>query len=215
MLCFDSGRTTRTDKPKHGSADGGHWFTSYFLPGRSTLQKRVMALLRRIEHPTPGNIEVRFDTFAFKNCRNLLNDFCLFNYTCFSTWGNGFKVIDLTAFIFVYNQAWEDTFGKWDQSTKHILNFPKNKADDGQVKIYLFPSLCRISACLFGYRILWNSYQTWGENLFQICSEWDAYECKVSFRYFCEEIQCGSYGIRKPKIIKGILGEVKYFPTCP
>lgn len=27
--------------------------------GRSTLQKRVMALLRRIEHPTPGNIEVR------------------------------------------------------------------------------------------------------------------------------------------------------------
>lgn len=28
--------------------------------GRSTLQKRVMALLRRIEHPTPGNIEVTF-----------------------------------------------------------------------------------------------------------------------------------------------------------
>ncbi|CAJ1065914.1 neurofibromin isoform X2 [Xyrichtys novacula] len=53
--------------------------------GRSTLQKRVMALLRRIEHPTPGNIE-----------------------------------------------AWEDTFTKWDQVTKQILNFPKNKADDGQ-----------------------------------------------------------------------------------
>uniref|UniRef100_A0A3Q2GEA2 Neurofibromin 1a n=1 Tax=Cyprinodon variegatus TaxID=28743 RepID=A0A3Q2GEA2_CYPVA len=53
--------------------------------GRSTLQKRVMALLRRIEHPTPGNIE-----------------------------------------------AWEDTYTKWDQSTKQILNFPKNKADDGQ-----------------------------------------------------------------------------------
>ncbi|XP_016516898.1 neurofibromin isoform X3 [Poecilia formosa] len=53
--------------------------------GRSTLQKRVMALLRRIEHPTPGNIE-----------------------------------------------AWEDTYAKWDQSTKQILNFPKNKADDGQ-----------------------------------------------------------------------------------
>lgn len=28
--------------------------------GRSTLQKRVMALLRRIEHPTLGNIEVSF-----------------------------------------------------------------------------------------------------------------------------------------------------------
>ncbi|KAF0022471.1 neurofibromin isoform X1 [Scophthalmus maximus] len=53
--------------------------------GRSTLQKRVMALLRRIEHPTPGNIE-----------------------------------------------GWEDTYAKWDQATKQILNFPKNKADDGQ-----------------------------------------------------------------------------------
>lgn len=30
--------------------------------GRSTLQKRVMALLRRIEHPTPGNIEVTFSS---------------------------------------------------------------------------------------------------------------------------------------------------------
>ncbi|KAF6735969.1 Neurofibromin [Oryzias melastigma] len=53
--------------------------------GRSSLQKRVMALLRRIEHPTPGNME-----------------------------------------------AWEDTYTKWDQATKQILNFPKNKADDGQ-----------------------------------------------------------------------------------
>ncbi|TNN01409.1 hypothetical protein fugu_010791, partial [Takifugu bimaculatus] len=53
--------------------------------GRSTLQKRVMALLRRIEHPTPGNIE-----------------------------------------------AWEETYSKWDQATKQILNSPKNKADDGQ-----------------------------------------------------------------------------------
>ncbi|KAK7882743.1 hypothetical protein WMY93_028917 [Mugilogobius chulae] len=53
--------------------------------GRSTLQKRVMALLRRVEHPTPGNIE-----------------------------------------------AWEDTHARWDQVTKQILNFPKNKADDGQ-----------------------------------------------------------------------------------
>uniref|UniRef100_H3BYU9 Neurofibromin n=1 Tax=Tetraodon nigroviridis TaxID=99883 RepID=H3BYU9_TETNG len=30
--------------------------------GRSTLQKRVMALLRRIEHPTPGNIEAWEET---------------------------------------------------------------------------------------------------------------------------------------------------------
>lgn len=41
------------------------WYDFYFsansfilVAGRSTLQKRVMALLRRIEHPTPGNIEV-------------------------------------------------------------------------------------------------------------------------------------------------------------
>lgn len=30
-------------------------------------------------------------------------------------------------------QAWEDTYTKWDQVTKQILNFPKNKAEDGQV----------------------------------------------------------------------------------
>uniref|UniRef100_A0A3Q0RVP7 Neurofibromin 1 n=1 Tax=Amphilophus citrinellus TaxID=61819 RepID=A0A3Q0RVP7_AMPCI len=64
--------------------------------GRSTLQKRVMALLRRIEHPTPGNIE-----------------------------------------------AWEDTYSKWDQATKQILNFPKNKADDGQVTHSLHVTISR------------------------------------------------------------------------
>ncbi|XP_040192599.1 neurofibromin isoform X1 [Rana temporaria] len=54
--------------------------------GRAALQKRVMALLRRIEHPTPGNTE-----------------------------------------------AWEDTYTKWEQATKLILNFPKTKLEDGQV----------------------------------------------------------------------------------
>uniref|UniRef100_A0A3Q4GMY6 Neurofibromin 1a n=1 Tax=Neolamprologus brichardi TaxID=32507 RepID=A0A3Q4GMY6_NEOBR len=70
--------------------------------GRSTLQKRVMALLRRIEHPTPGNIE-----------------------------------------------AWEDTYAKWDQATKQILNFPKNKADDGQEWINMTGFLCALGGvCL-------------------------------------------------------------------
>ncbi|KAM5179674.1 neurofibromin isoform 2-T2 [Mantella aurantiaca] len=54
--------------------------------GRAALQKRVMSLLRRIEHPTPGNTE-----------------------------------------------AWEDTYAKWEQATKLILNFPKTKLEDGQV----------------------------------------------------------------------------------
>ncbi|XP_066552238.1 neurofibromin isoform X3 [Amia ocellicauda] len=54
--------------------------------GRAALQKRVMALLRRIEHPTAGNTE-----------------------------------------------AWEDTYAKWDQATKLILNYPKTKIEDGQV----------------------------------------------------------------------------------
>ncbi|XP_074045098.1 neurofibromin isoform X7 [Macrotis lagotis] len=54
--------------------------------GRAALQKRVMALLRRIEHPTAGNTE-----------------------------------------------AWEDTYAKWDQATKLILNYPKAKIEDGQV----------------------------------------------------------------------------------
>lgn len=38
-------------------------------------------------------------------------------------------------------QAWEDTYSKWDQATKQILNFPKNKADDGQVSMLLKGSL--------------------------------------------------------------------------
>ncbi|XP_072312524.1 neurofibromin isoform X2 [Eucyclogobius newberryi] len=70
--------------------------------GRSTLQKRVMALLRRVEQPTPGNIE-----------------------------------------------AWEDTHAKWDQVTKQILNFPKNKADDGQEWINMTGFLCALGGvCL-------------------------------------------------------------------
>ncbi|XP_043860258.1 neurofibromin isoform X3 [Dromiciops gliroides] len=54
--------------------------------GRAALQKRVMALLRRIEHPTAGNTE-----------------------------------------------AWEDTYTKWEQATKLILNYPKAKIEEGQV----------------------------------------------------------------------------------
>ncbi|XP_077578071.1 neurofibromin [Stigmatopora nigra] len=70
--------------------------------GRSTLQKRVMSLLRRIEHPTPGNTE-----------------------------------------------AWEDTYTKWDHATKQILNFPKNKADDGQEWINMTGFLCALGGvCL-------------------------------------------------------------------
>lgn len=40
-----------------------------------------------------------------------------------------------TSSISVHFQAWEDTHAKWDQATKQILNFPKNKADDGQVSV--------------------------------------------------------------------------------
>ncbi|XP_048119775.1 neurofibromin isoform X1 [Alosa alosa] len=70
--------------------------------GRSALQKRVMALLRRIEHPTAGNTE-----------------------------------------------AWEDTYAKWDQATKQILNHPKNKVEDGQEWINMTGFLCALGGvCL-------------------------------------------------------------------
>lgn len=39
----------------------------------------------------------------------------------------------LTLRFLSHLQAWEDTYAKWDNATKQILNFPKNKADDGQV----------------------------------------------------------------------------------
>ena len=41
----------------------------------------------------------------------------------------------LTYSFLFHPQAWEDTYGKWDQATKQILSFPKNKADDGQVRL--------------------------------------------------------------------------------
>uniref|UniRef100_A0A8C8RKE5 Neurofibromin n=1 Tax=Pelusios castaneus TaxID=367368 RepID=A0A8C8RKE5_9SAUR len=64
--------------------------------GRAALQKRVMALLRRIEHPTAGNTE-----------------------------------------------AWEDTYAKWEQATKLILNYPKTKMEDGQVTDSLHKTIVR------------------------------------------------------------------------
>uniref|UniRef100_A0A672MNZ6 Neurofibromin 1 n=2 Tax=Sinocyclocheilus grahami TaxID=75366 RepID=A0A672MNZ6_SINGR len=70
--------------------------------GRNTLQKRVMALLRRIKRPTAGNVE-----------------------------------------------AWEDTHAKWEQATKHILNHPKNKVEDGQEWINMTGFLCALGGvCL-------------------------------------------------------------------
>lgn len=52
-------------------------------------------------------------------------------------------------------QAWEDTYAKWDQATKQILNFPKNKADDGQVRYREMWSYC-----LYVSHLCWE-YQTW------------------------------------------------------
>ncbi|RXN07553.1 neurofibromin isoform X2 [Labeo rohita] len=70
--------------------------------GRNTLQKRVMALLRRIKHPTAGNVE-----------------------------------------------AWEDTYSKWEQATRQILNQPKNKVEDGQEWINMTGFLCALGGvCL-------------------------------------------------------------------
>ncbi|XP_042153466.1 neurofibromin-like isoform X3 [Oncorhynchus tshawytscha] len=73
--------------------------------GRSTLQKRVMALLRRIEHPTTGNTE-----------------------------------------------AWEDTLAKWEQDTIQILNFPKNKVEDGQEWINMTGFLCALGGVCLSQR---------------------------------------------------------------
>ncbi|KTF87396.1 hypothetical protein cypCar_00029282, partial [Cyprinus carpio] len=60
-----------------------------------------MALLRRIKHPTAGNLE-----------------------------------------------AWEDTYAKWEQATKQILNHPK-KVEDGQEWINMTGFLCALGGvCL-------------------------------------------------------------------
>ncbi|XP_041097270.1 neurofibromin isoform X12 [Polyodon spathula] len=73
--------------------------------GRAALQKRVMALLRRIEHPTAGNTE-----------------------------------------------AWEDTYAKWDQATKLILNYPKTRIEDGQEWINMTGFLCALGGVCLQHR---------------------------------------------------------------
>lgn len=55
------------------------------IAGRAVLQKRIMALLRKIDQPTPGN-----------------------------------------------TQAWEETFRHWDQGTRTLVNYPKNKPEEGK-----------------------------------------------------------------------------------
>ncbi|XP_033905598.2 neurofibromin isoform X12 [Acipenser ruthenus] len=73
--------------------------------GRAALQKRVMALLRRIEHPTAGNTE-----------------------------------------------AWEDTYAKWDQATKLILNYPKTRIEDGQEWLNMTGFLCALGGVCLQHR---------------------------------------------------------------
>lgn len=94
---------------------------AFLSSGRSTLQKRVMALLRRIEHPTPGNIDVTFSLIPDGD-----HDVSEWRF-----W--------LTILFYFFPptrlQAWEDACTKWDLATKQILNCPKNKADDGQVRM--------------------------------------------------------------------------------
>lgn len=87
--------------------------------GRSTLQKRVMALLRRIEHPTAGNIEVK-SSFVLVSKESLL-------------------AVLFSNFYVYQPQAWEDTHAKWEQATKQILNHPKNKVEDGQASDAIIP----------------------------------------------------------------------------
>ncbi|XP_033220846.1 neurofibromin isoform X1 [Belonocnema kinseyi] len=57
--------------------------------GRAALQKRIMALLRKIEHCVNG-----------------------------------------------VQPAWEETFRNWEQTSRQLSNYPKNKTEDGQVESF-------------------------------------------------------------------------------
>ncbi|KAM6970361.1 neurofibromin-like [Aplochiton taeniatus] len=109
-LCEEGSiRCAVDDVPLHSMLPNYHTFNelasiSNMMPtGRSSLQKRVMALLRRMEQPTPGNTE-----------------------------------------------AWTDTYAKWEQATKQILNVHKNKMEDGgQEWVNMTGFLCALGgACL-------------------------------------------------------------------
>lgn len=68
LLCLDS---KTLPEWKSGTLERSLCLTQFVLPaGRAALQKRVMALLRRIEHPTAGNTEVWTFTILNETMQN-------------------------------------------------------------------------------------------------------------------------------------------------
>lgn len=51
--------------------------------------------------------------------------------------------------LIYFLKAWDDTYSKWDQTTKQILNFPKSKADDVQVSSFIFSVNLLATSSLF------------------------------------------------------------------
>lgn len=100
------------------------------ISGRAALQKRIMALLRKLEHCVNGVQPVSafiyiFMYFCYQWLLMLVNICYYFNI----------RVMGVCLICFVdYEQAWEETFRNWDVLTKILTSYPKTKLEDGSLE---------------------------------------------------------------------------------
>lgn len=84
-------------------------------PGRAALQKRIMTLLRKIEHCVNGVQPVSTIHILPSIARESKSN---------------------PELEFPFSQAWEETFRNWDQTCRQLTNYPKTKTEDGQVESF-------------------------------------------------------------------------------
>lgn len=90
--------------------------------GRAALQKRIMALLRKIDQHTSGNSQVKYF------CRHFLDyihGFGLYHVILLFILFLFFNCCCLIP-LFHLKQAWDDTFRNWEVITQYLENYPKD-----------------------------------------------------------------------------------------
>lgn len=85
------------------------YFQMTIVAVRTSLQKNIMALLRKIEHCVNGVQPVSL--FRVRNCGPPSD-------------------------VQICPQAWEETFRNWDLVSRQLTNYPKSKVDDSQTDAF-------------------------------------------------------------------------------
>lgn len=87
--------------------------------GRAALQKRIMALLRKIDQHTSGNSQVKYF------CRHFLMDFGFF-MSLYCSFYLFISIVVTSNPLIHLKQAWDDTFRNWEVITQYLENYPKD-----------------------------------------------------------------------------------------